>query len=130
MAASKQAASRKQASGLRRLRLYLLLGLGLGLLVWVALFDSHSLAKRLAWHQELRQLSVENAALEAQIEVLEEGLEATPSASVVEEIAREQYGMRRPGETVYRVEAAGNGRKGEWEKGRKGDADADGEQRP
>ena len=128
MAASKHPAPERTSSGLRRLRFGLLLGLGLGLLVWVAFFDSHSLAKRFAWHQELHQFSAENAALQAQIGVLEEGLEATPSASVVEEIAREQYGMRRPGETVYRVEEGGGkeerkkGGMGEWGKGREEDA--------
>ena len=117
MAASKQAVSERQPNGLRRLRLGLTFVLGLGLLVWVTFFDSHSLAKRIAWHQELSQLAVENAELEAQIEGLEEGLEATPSESVVEKIAREQYGMRRPGETVYRVEVAGGKEAGKEDPG-------------
>ena len=101
------AASKQQTSALRRLRLGLTSALLAGLFVWVAFFDSHSLVKRIAWHQELTHLNRENVALREQIRTLENGLEATPSASVVEEIAREQYGMRRPGETVYRVEEGG-----------------------
>ena len=100
------AASKQQATSLRRLRLALASALGLALLVWVAFFDSHSLVKRITWHHELSELRRENAALREQTRILEDGLEATPSASVVEQIAREQYGMRRPGETVYRVEVA------------------------
>ena len=100
------AASKQQATAFRRLRLSLAAAFGLGLFVWVAFFDSHSLAKRIAWHQELAHLNQENATLREQIRTLEDGLEATPSASVVEQIAREQYGMRRPGETVYRVDVS------------------------
>lgn len=106
MAASKHAASKQQANRLRRLRVWLTAAVVLGLLVWLAFFDSHSLTRRITWHQELSRLSEENAVLREQINMLEDGLEAAPSASVVEQIAREQYGMRRPGETVYRVEAS------------------------
>ena len=101
------AASKRQVSALRQLRLGLTAVFLGGLFVWVAFFDSHSLARRIAWHQELGHLNRENADLREQIRTLEDGLEATPSASVVEQIAREQYGMRRPGETVYRVEGLG-----------------------
>ncbi|MGI9173740.1 MAG: FtsB family cell division protein [Rhodothermales bacterium] len=111
------AASKQQATAFRRLRISLTTAFGLGLFVWVAFFDSHSLARRIAWHQELAQLNEENASLREQIRALEDGLEATPSASVVEQIAREQYGMRRPGETVYRVEVVEG--KEEREKGGK-----------
>ena len=86
-----------------------LLGLGLALLIgWLAFFDSHSLARRMQWHQERAALAAENARLEASIRTLEAELKAASSPEVIEKIAREQYGMRRPGETVYRVEEVGN----------------------
>ncbi len=75
-----------------------------GAALWVAFFDSHSLANRVGWHQEHEQLAEENAALRRDIEALQEKVSAPPSDAVIEKIAREQYGMRRPGETVYRVE--------------------------
>lgn len=75
-----------------------------GVALWVAFFDSHSLARRVGWHQEYAQLAEENAALRRAIVRLEEQTSAPPSEAVIEKIAREQYGMRRPGETVYRVE--------------------------
>ena len=78
-----------------------------GLVLWLLFFDSHSVVKRVGWHQELAALEAENAALEARIEQLEAQLEEVAADDVVEQIAREQYGMRRPGETVYRVAEAG-----------------------
>ncbi len=71
--------------------------------VWIAFFDSHSLARRLAWGRELAQARAENAALEAGIAALEAELAEVSEDEVIEAAAREQYGMRRPGETVYRV---------------------------
>ncbi|HMB93321.1 MAG TPA: septum formation initiator family protein [Rhodothermales bacterium] len=98
------AASPKADPPKRRLRRPLI---GLAMLVaalWFAFFDSHSLAKRIAWHHESQQLLEENTRLQQEINVLEARLAQPLSDEVIEKIAREQYGMRRPGETVYRIE--------------------------
>ncbi len=87
------------------LRRRLALTAALLLAAWLAFFDSHSLLKRYRWHREAAALRAENARLEAQTDELSEQLREGLSDEVVEQIAREQYGMRRPGETVYRVEA-------------------------
>ena len=82
-------------------------GLGLllgGVLVWIAFFDSHSLWQRYRWHQELEATTEENARLRTEIERLRSQLDRPLSDSLVERIAREEYGMKRPGETIYRVE--------------------------
>ena len=71
--------------------------------LWFTFFDSHSLVKRVRWHQEVARLTEENETLRQEIEVLEERLAEPLSDEVIEKIAREEYGMRRPGETVYRV---------------------------
>ena len=71
--------------------------------LWFTFFDSHSLVKRVRWHQEVARLTEENGALRQEIEALEERLAEPISDEVIEKIAREEYGMRRPGETVYRV---------------------------
>lgn len=82
-----------------------LLILGLGLLgVWLLFFDSHSLVRRAQWHHELTTMQAENEALQRAIDTLTVQLDAGVSDEVVEQIAREQYGMQRPGETVYRVQ--------------------------
>lgn len=87
-----------------RLRRALLLAALGALVIWLAFFDSHSFYKRVRWHTERAALQEENEALRDRIQSLRGRLEDGLSDDVVEQIAREQYGMRRPGETVYRVE--------------------------
>ena len=74
------------------------------LIVWIAFFDSHSIAKRLTWRQEAIALSRENEALQQRIDELERQLNTNLSDDVIEQLARERYGMRMEGETVYQVE--------------------------
>lgn len=93
--------SKKPSSRLLR---RLLLAAVVLLAVWVLFFDSHSVIKRLRWHREYTELSAENEHLRQEIDVLEDRLDDPLSDEVVEQIAREEYGMRRPGETVYPVE--------------------------
>lgn len=83
---------------------WLLIGGVALLLVWIAFFDSHSLLKRYRWHQEYEQLAAENEDLRQAIQTLERKLEQPLSDEVVEKLAREAYGMKRPDETVYPIE--------------------------
>lgn len=83
---------------------WILAALGAAALLWVAFFDSHSLLRRAMWHHELAEMRAANAALQADIERLERQVTTVGSDAVVERVAREQYHMRRPGETVYRIE--------------------------
>ncbi len=82
----------------------LLVGLGLLLLVWLAFLDSHSLYRRIRWSYEAARMRAQNELLRARIDSLRQQLAHGVSDEMVERIAREQYGMRRPGETIYRVE--------------------------
>ncbi|WP_420457561.1 FtsB family cell division protein [Rubrivirga sp.] len=82
----------------------LLLGL-IGLGLWVAFFDSHSVYRRASYAHELDRLTAENEQLAADNRALAAQLDAGLDDALLEEVAREEYGMRRPGERVYRVEA-------------------------
>ncbi len=73
-------------------------------LLWVLLFDSHSALKRVRWHQEHEALTAENQKLRQQIDALEKKLDQPLPDDTVERIAREEYGMKRPGEMVYPIE--------------------------
>ena len=86
----------------RRALIVGLVGLGL----WVAFFDSHSVYRRVSYAHELDRLTAENHRLAADNDALAAQLEAGLDDATLEEVAREEYGMRRPGERVYRVEAA------------------------
>ena len=92
---------------LKRVRRHALVFGLVGLGVWVAFFDSHSVYRRVSYAHELDRLVVENRQLAAQNEVLSDQLEDGLDAAHLERVAREQYGMRRPGERVYRVESGG-----------------------
>ncbi|MEZ4700333.1 MAG: septum formation initiator family protein [Rhodothermales bacterium] len=72
-------------------------------LIWVTFFDSHSLLRRARWQMEYRALVEENARLQVEIDSVSSAIEAGLTDEIVEQIAREEYGMRRPGETVYRI---------------------------
>lgn len=77
-----------------------------GLALWVAFFDSHSILRRVGYARELDRLTVENERLAAANEQLAAEVERGLDDETLERVAREEYGMRRPGERVYRVEAA------------------------
>ena len=88
----------------RRFTRLLLIGLLFAGLLWFTWFDSYSLVRRADWQREYEQLVEENMQLRSEIAELQSMLENPPSDETIEKIAREQYGMRRDGETVYRIE--------------------------
>ena len=90
---------------MRRFRWLLAVPLAL-LAAWLLFLDSHSVVRRVRWTHELAALQAGNARLDAGIVSLEEQVQHADEPDVVERVAREQYGMRRPGETVYRAETA------------------------
>ena len=87
-----------------QVRRWLLVAGAAFMLFWFVFFDSHSLLSRIRWHQESKKLNSENAQLRSEIDELEAQLARPLTDEDVERIAREEYGMTRPGEVVYRVE--------------------------
>ena len=85
------------------LRRWLIGGAVCAVLIWIGFFDSHSLLRRYQWHQEQERLSTENEALRQDIQQLRKKLDRPLSDSLIERIAREEYGMKRPNETIYRL---------------------------
>jgi len=76
--------------------------------LWVAFFDSHSVLRRVGYARELDRLTLENEQMAAENEQMEAQLARGLDDATLERVAREQYGMRRPGERVYRVESPEN----------------------
>ena len=73
------------------------------LVLWVLLFDSHSIANRVIWSREATNMELSNDQLQTEIEAIEAEIEHAGDPDAVERVARESYGMRKDGETVYRV---------------------------
>ncbi len=72
--------------------------------IWLLFLDSYSLYNRITWQRTSNRLRAENTYLQEQIRILEAKNAAELSDEDVEKIAREQYGMRLPGEMVYRLQ--------------------------
>lgn len=73
-------------------------------LIWVFFLDTHSIMHRVELHQQHQEVRAENERLRIQIENLREQLEDPLSDETIERIAREEYGMQYPDETVHRIE--------------------------
>lgn len=75
------------------------------LILWFGFIDTYSVWTRVQLNREMKELVRETERLQA--ETLEyqnkmENLESNPE--LIERLAREEYGMRKPGETIYRVQ--------------------------
>lgn len=79
-----------------------LLAIGVG--IWVLFLDTHSVMHRIELHREYEAIHAENEKLRTQIEALNEQLADSLSDAEIERIAREEYGMQYPNETVHRID--------------------------
>jgi cell division protein FtsB len=83
---------------------YLLLVIGAFILIWFSFIDVYSLQTRYQLNKQKKELIEKTQSLSQQTQILKqktESLENDPA--LLEKIAREQYGMRKPGERVYKI---------------------------
>lgn len=74
------------------------------IVAWFSFIDSFSLKTRWDLHTQKEELIERTAELNEKSEELKvkiDNLDKDPA--LLEKIAREEYGMRKPGETVYKV---------------------------
>lgn len=82
----------------------LLTALLLFFVIWFGFLDTYSLWTRFQLEREKRDLMFRTEQLVQDTEALRKKIEALRNdPTLLEKIAREEYGMRRPGETVYRI---------------------------
>ena len=89
---------------LRWKKSFLLSLLGAFVIVWFTFVDVYSVKTRWELNNRKEELKIRTTELAAKSEILKaktESLENDPA--LLEKIAREEYGMRKPGETVYKV---------------------------
>ena len=83
----------------------ILLGLlGLVLVIWFLFIDVYSLKTR--WHlgQQKKELIQKTEELKSESETLEQDIQKLEkNPDLIEKIAREEYGMKKPGEKVYKI---------------------------
>ena len=83
---------------------FLLAILAAFIFVWFMFMDVYSVKTRWDLHQQKNQLISKTEELSERsnsLQVQLESLENDPM--LLEKIAREEYGMRKPGETVYKI---------------------------
>jgi cell division protein FtsB len=71
---------------------------------WFLLFDTHSLLTKIELHNQKKELierTNEYRERTTELEQMIKDLESNPD--LLEKIAREDYGMRKPDETVYKI---------------------------
>lgn len=89
---------------LRWRKSFLFLILGGFVLVWFSFIDTYSLWTRYQLSQRKNELIEKTKELEAKTATLKLRIEKLKSdPALLERIAREDYGMRKKGETVYKI---------------------------
>lgn len=74
------------------------------MVVWFSFIDAYSLKTRWELSQKKHDLIEKTAELSLKSEELKTRLASLEdNPALLEKIAREQYGMRKPGETVYKI---------------------------
>jgi len=73
-------------------------------LIWFGFVDSYSLFTRVELKNKEADLKAKIEELNTSTEVLSAKIDNLhQDAKLLEKIAREEYGMRKPGETVYKI---------------------------
>lgn len=72
--------------------------------VWFLFLDTYSLYTRYELNQRKSELEIRTEQLREENQILEKKLkELGNNPDLLEKIAREEYGMRKPDETVYKI---------------------------
>lgn len=94
---------------LRWRKSFLILILGGFVIIWFSFIDTYSLWTRYELSQRKQELKEKTKRLEAESATLKEKIEDLKSdPDLLERIAREEYGMRKEGETVYKIREKDN----------------------
>ncbi len=90
---------------LRWRRPFLFSVLLLMLVIWFGFIDTYSIRTRIQLNTEKNELIRETERLREETAEFQQKMEALGSdPGLLEQLAREEYGMRKPGEIIYRVQ--------------------------
>jgi cell division protein FtsB len=82
------------------------LGIILGgfLFIWFAFIDTYSIWTRIQLNRQMNDLQEKKQELQEETLILREKIDHLKTdPNLLERIAREEYGMKREGETVYKI---------------------------
>lgn len=84
-----------------------LIGLLIGFIViWFTFLDTYSLYTKYQLESQKETLIEQTSELEAKTKILEKQIsDFENNADLLEKVAREEYGMRKPNETVYKIKS-------------------------
>ena len=83
---------------------FLALLLGAFILVWFSFIDVYSVQTRWELNDRKQELELRTEELAEKSEELKQKMDLLENdPALLEKIAREEYGMRKPGETVYKI---------------------------
>jgi cell division protein FtsB len=89
---------------LRWKKSFLALILGGFVFIWFTFIDTYSIWTRVELSQQKSELKAKKEQLKEETEILKQKIEALNNdPALLERIAREEYGMKREGETVYKI---------------------------
>ncbi len=89
---------------LRWRKSFLALILGGIVVVWFTFFDTYSIWTRVELSQRKAELKEQKKQLKSETQVLKQKIEKLETDPfLLERIAREEYGMKKEGETVYKI---------------------------
>lgn len=89
---------------LRWRKSFLALILGGFLFIWFAFIDTYSLWTRIQLNYRMDELQAKKEQLQEETQILKEKIEDLKTdPALLERIAREEYGMKKEGETVYKI---------------------------
>lgn len=75
-------------------------------LIWFVFFDTYSLLTRYQLSQKQADLAKKTEILQKKTRQLEQKIKnLRTDSALIEKIAREQYGMQKPGEVVYKIKS-------------------------
>lgn len=89
---------------LRWRKSFLILLLGGFVFIWFMFIDTYSIWTRVELMQRKSELKAKTEKLEAETKILKQKIEDLKNdPALLERIAREEYGMKKEGETVYKI---------------------------
>jgi cell division protein FtsB len=82
----------------------LLVLLGGFIFIWVAFLSTYSLLARYKLHRRYKHLQKQTRQLQADTKTLKQKIDKLKTdPALTKRLAREKYGMKKPGETVYKI---------------------------